>query len=172
METSTIIILLLKEIMKKVGYLIVLCLGFGYGCRNTEMKNYRVEEKDSANISVLVSMLYPKEHLLVKVNDHIILDKIGQDTTGSPTGEYYFRYPDSIIKIEVISQYKGKVLLKRLFRDTLTGVAQRSIFISRPFPKGMTKDNYKPYGYVPIDSSDRNITLENDAVYYKGLWQY
>lgn len=158
--------------MKKVCYLFIICLGYGYGCRNTKIKNYRVQEKDSANFSVFVSMLYPREHLLVKVNDHIVLDKIGDDTAGSPTSEYYFYYPDSIKKIEVTSQHKEKVFFKRLFEDTLTNVAQRTVFISRPFPKGMTKDNYKPYGYVPIDSSDRNITLENDAVYYKGMLRY
>lgn len=157
---------------KTACHLFIVCLCVCYGCRNSGVKNYRVKEKDSANFSVFVSMLYPKEHLLVKVNDYIILDKIGKDTTGNPTAMYYFRYPDSIKKIEVTSQYKGKVFLKRLFRDTLTGVAQRTIFISRPFPKGITKDNYKPYGYVPIDSSDRNITLENDAVYYKGTWRH
>jgi hypothetical protein len=157
--------------MKKVGYLFFIYVGFGYGCRNSENKNYRVQEKDSANFSVFVSMLYPKEHLLVKVNDQIILNKIGKDTTGSPTAMYYFSYPNSIKKIEVTSHFNGKKFLNKLFKDTLTNVAQRTIFLSRPFPKGMTKDNYIPYGYVPIDSSDRHITLENDAVYYKGMWR-
>lgn len=158
--------------MKTASYLFIACLCVGYGCRNNEVENYRLKEKDSANFSVFVSMLYPKEHLLVKVNDYIILDKIGKDTIGSPTAMYYFRYPDSIRKIEVTSKYSAKVLFTRLFKDTLTNAAQRTIFISRPFPKGMTKENYKPYGYVPIDSSDRQITLENDAVYYKGMWRY
>lgn len=157
---------------KRVCYLfIILLVYFTTGCGNTDVKNYRVRRKDSANFSVFVSMLFPKEHLLVKVNDHVILDKIGKDITGSPTGEHYFYYPDSIKKIEVVSQYKGKIILKRLFKDTLVGAAQRTIFLSQPFPKGMTKENYKPYGYVPIDSSDRNITLENDAVYYKGTFR-
>jgi hypothetical protein len=154
------------------AYLFIVCICLGYGCKNNEAKDYRVKEKGSANFSVFVSMLYPKEHLLIKINDDLILDQIGKETTGSPTAYNYFRYPDSIKKIEVTSQYKGKVFLKKLFKDTLTNIAQRSIFISRPFPKGMTKKNYKPYGYLPIDSSDRNITLENDAVYYKGMLRY
>ncbi len=72
-----------------------------YGSQNTEVKSYRVTEKDSANFSIFVTMLYPKEHLLIKVNDTIMLDQIGKDTTGSPTAYNYFRYPGRIKKIEV-----------------------------------------------------------------------
>lgn len=158
--------------MKKSYYLFIVILSLFCGCQNTENKNYRVTEKDSANFSVFVSMLYPKEHLLIKVNDTVILDQVGRDTTGSPTAYNHFRYPGRIKKIEVTSQYNGKLLFKRLFKDTLTASAQRSVFISRPFPKGMTKENYKPYGYVPVESSDRTITLEDDSVYYKGTWRY
>jgi hypothetical protein len=54
--------------IKAAFHLFIVCLFVGYGCRNSEARNYRVKEKDSANFSVFVSMLYPKEHLLVKVN--------------------------------------------------------------------------------------------------------
>ena len=158
--------------IKTACHLFIVCLFVGYGCRNSEVKNYRVKEKNSANFSVFVSMLYPKEHLLVKVNGDLILDQVGENITGSPTAYNHFHYPDSIKTIEVTSQYNGKVLFKRLFIDTLVNIAQRSVIISRPFPKGMTKENYKPYGYVSIDSSDRTITLINDAVYYKGTLRY
>ncbi|PYF74089.1 hypothetical protein [Pedobacter nutrimenti] len=158
--------------MRRIYYLFAICLCLGYGCQNNTTERYRVGQKDSANFTVFLSMLYPKEHLLVKVNDQIVLEKIGRDTTGSPTGEYYFHYPEPIKKIEVTSRYQQKVFLNKLFIDTLTDVAQRTVAISRPFPKGMTKTNYKPYGYVPIDSSDRHVTLLNDAVYYKGTWVY
>ncbi|PTT02778.1 hypothetical protein DBR11_04040 [Pedobacter sp. HMWF019] len=153
--------------MKRLYYILVPFLCLGYGCQNKTTKDYGVGTKDSANFTVFLSMLYPKEHLLVKVNNQVIFDKVGEDIKGSPTGEYYFHYPDTIKKIEITSQFKGKIVLNKSFIDTLTEAKQRTLIISRPFPKGMTKENYKPYGYVPIDSSDRHITLVNDAVHHK-----
>lgn len=84
---------IINDPVRKRIFVEIVCLGVGYGCRNSEVRNYTVKEKDSANFSVFVSMLYPKEHLMVKVYDYIILDRVGKGTTGNPTAMYYFCDP-------------------------------------------------------------------------------
>jgi hypothetical protein len=151
---------------------LLLVTAFFGACQSQSDKSYKVSVKDSANISVFVSMLYPKEHLVVKVNGNILMEQRGAENTGDPTRYLYFKYTDSIKEIAVDSYFNNETILHKTFKDTLTNVKQRSIFISRPFPKGMTKKNYKPYGYIPISKSQRNITLVDDYEYYKGSMTY
>jgi hypothetical protein len=143
-----------------------------FGCKGRGIRSYRVETKDSANFSVFISMLFPQERIFVKVNDEIVLDQIGDEIKGSPQSYLYFKYPSKIKKISVSGNYKGYITFERLYVDTLVNVSQRSLIISFPYPKGMTILNYKPYGFVPIKDANRNITLVDDAVYYKGTWRY
>ncbi len=142
------------------------------GCKFKEIGDYRVNDKDSANFSVFVSMLYPKERLLVKINEQVILDQTGDEIKGSPQSYIYFNYPDTIKKISVSGNYKGHVTFERLYVDTLLNVSQRSLIISFPFPKGRIRENYKPYGFIPIESSDRNIFLVDDSSQYKDTWEF
>jgi len=158
--------------MRTIGYLCIILLVAFTSCLHTENKNYKVETKDSANFSVLLFMLFPKEHLVVKINNEVVLDMIGSDSLGSPTSYMYFNYPDSIKSISVIGEHNKRITFQKEFKDTLINVARRSLVISLPFPKGMTKKTYKPYSYVPIKDADRNITLIDDAVQYKDIWIY
>lgn len=152
---------------------IVLIAVLLFGCKRNVENNYRVSAKDSANFSVFISMLYPEEILVVELNDaFIILNDTGRQVTGSPSSYNYFWFPDSIRKISISGHYKDKVTFHKIFKDTLVDVAQRSVFISRPFPKGMTKETYERYGYMPIDSAERKITLEDDHTYFKDTWRY
>lgn len=154
-----------------------LCFIFGFtvlfGCGVNIENNYVVSTKDSANFSVFVSMLYPGEKLVVELNDtFVILDEIGREDIGSPSSYNYFCFPDTIRKIRVSGQYKDIITFHKIFEDTLMNVKQKSVFISRPFPKGMTKETYQSYGQISIDSAERNITLEDDAKYFKDTWRY
>ena len=141
------------------------------GCKNNDIKNYEVNPKDSANFSVFVSMLYPQERLIVKINDYIILSEIGNDSLGSPSSYKYFKYPDSIKTIDILGSYNDKVTFERVFKDTLVRASQRSVFISRPFSKDVDKGFYESNGdYITIDSAYRTISLEDDSTYYKDTW--
>ena len=139
-------------------------------CKNKTAKNYEVSTKDSANFSISGSYIYPDESVKIKVNDKVFFERKGKKSTGSPAFWLYFLYPDAIKKIQVITYYKGKKRQDKIFIDTLMQVKQRSIIISGPFPKGMTKETYKPYGFVPPEKSERLIILVDDADHYKGMW--
>lgn len=141
-------------------------------CINRNERKYQVSIKDSANISIFISMLYPKENLVFKVNGIVLLDEMGADSTGNPTKYLYFKYPDTIRTIDIGSYYYGDTIFQKKIRDTLLDVKKRSVLISRPFPKGMTDKTYRNYGYVPIYESQRKVTLVDDYEYYKGTFTY
>lgn len=157
--------------MKRLIFILIIVTFFG--CRNSSQYSYEVNSKDSANISIYISMLYPKERLTVVLNDKsILLDEFGQDSIGNPSSYRYFHFPDTIRKIKVIGEYKDKITFHRIFRDTLLDAAQRSVFISYPIPKGKIHETNESCGYVPIDFAERIITLEDDKVYFKDTWRH
>lgn len=134
--------------------------------------NYEVDQKKEANFSVVCPELYPKEKLQVKINNSIILNVIGDDTTGSHSFWRCFYFPNNINTVEIDMYYKGNKKFHKVFHDTLNYAKNQSIIISRTFPKGMTKQTYRPYGFVPMDSAERKIMLVDDSVYYKGMRLY
>ena len=110
-------------------------------CKRThERINYRVESKDLANFSVQFPELQPKEKILIKINNEIILE----DTTNNPIGNSgfwrYYYYKDKIVKIEFLDFFNGDLKVNKVFKDTLTDVKQRTLIVSRPYPKGLTKE--------------------------------
>lgn len=143
-----------------------------YGCKGKETKSYRVQSKDSANFSIFISMLYPNEKILVKINDEIVLNQIGDKKKGSPQSYLYYKYPSKIKKISISGSHKGDVTFERLYIDTLLNVAQKSLILSYPSLKHMKEDNFKPYGFIRVKDAKRNIMLVDDAVHYKDTWRY
>lgn len=156
--------------MKNCTLIITLTLFVLCSCRNNTAKHYNVTKKDSANFSISGSYLYPEEKFEVKVNGELILTRIGEKGKGKPAFWMHFFYPNPIKKIQVTTYFKGKKRQEEIFTDTLVQVKQRTVIISGPFPKGMTKKTYKPYGFVPPEKSERLIFLVDDAIYYKGTW--
>ena len=96
----------------------------------------------------------------------------GNDTAPTYLFWKHFRFPDSIRLIEVTTYYKGEKKIEKVYRDTLMNSNSRSIIVSRTFPIGMTKESYNSFGFVPMDSADRKITLVDDSVHYKNTWIY
>ncbi|ALJ00739.1 hypothetical protein [Rufibacter tibetensis] len=136
-----------------------------------ERKDYEVQENELANFSVISPELYPEERLEVKLNGELVVET-GINTSWTHSFWKHFYYPDSIKLIEVSIYYKGEKKLEKVYRDTLMTSNSRSIIVSRTFPKGITKENYKQHGFVPMDSADRKITLVDDSVHYKNTWVY
>lgn len=147
------------------------CLWLSSWIQEQEKKSYEVQEKESANFSVLSPELYPEERLEVKLNSELVL-VTGNDTAPTFSFWKHYNYPDSIKLIEVTTYYKGEKKVEKAYRDTLMNSNSRSIIVSRTFPKEMTKENYKPHGFVPMDSADRKIMLVDDSVHYKDTWLY
>jgi hypothetical protein len=156
--------------MRRATTLLLLLLVFG--CNSRKIKDYRVQEKDSANFSVFISMLYPKEKIVVKINGEAILDQTGDEKNGGPQSYLYYNYPDKILKIAVSGSHNGYATFEQLFLDTLVNVQQKTLIISYPFPKGMSRKGYKPSEPVPLKNAYRHITLVDDAVQYKDEWRY
>ena len=132
--------------------------------------DYEVYQKKRANLSVICPELYPEEKLKIKINNINILT-MGNNTMSHSFWKYFY-FPDNINVIEVNMYYRDKRKFYKIFRDTLDYAKRRSIIISRTFPKGMTKQTYRPYGFVPMDSAERKITLVDDSVHFKGMRLY
>ena len=133
-------------------------------------RQYRVTTKDSANFSIILPEILPKERMIVKINDEVIEDITGKDSLGNPSSWRYYKYPLKITHVEFINYYLGTEKIRKEFNDTLEDIPQRTLIVTRPFPQGMTKLNWRRYGFVSIDTGMRSITLVNDAVEFKGTW--
>lgn len=155
--------------MKKV-YFIWIIIAFG-GCGdNDKQVDFRVSTKDSANFSIQFPELQFGERIEIRINDEIILSKIGDEALGTAAFWNYYQYPRDISKIEFLDYYDDHLKIQKVFADTLVGSKQRTLIVSRPFPKGMTKENWRPYGFVSIDTGDRHVKLVDDSVEFSGMW--
>jgi hypothetical protein len=142
-----------------------------YACRTESSRiSYRVKNKENGNFSVQFPELQPKEKILVKVNDVIVLEDSAKGSIANPGFWRYFKYPKKIFKIQFLDFYNGILKVNKIFRDTLTETKQRTLIISRPVPKGITKKNWKHYGFVSIEKGDREVLLVNDSIAFKDLW--
>lgn len=156
--------------MKK-NIIIFFVLTLLMACKDSEKSNsYRVSTKDSANFSVMTPEIQTKEKIVIKINNEVIWIEEGKDSIGNPGAWRYYKYPGKIKTIQFLDYYKGSEKINKLFKDTLTEIPQRTLIITRPFPKGMTNSNWRKYGFVSIDTGERSIVLVNDAVYFKGMW--
>lgn len=155
--------------MKK-KYFIFICIIFTNCGRNKDQYNFQVSTKDSANFSVQFPELQFEEAIEVRINDKIILSEIGTEPLGISGFWNYYRYPSKITKIEFLDYYKNKLKIRKVFSDTLNDSKQITLIVSRPFPKGMTKKNWKKYGFVSIDTGDRHVNLVDDSVQFNGMW--
>ncbi|GGH31448.1 hypothetical protein FAZ19_22465 [Sphingobacterium alkalisoli] len=155
--------------MKKICFLWIIIVFFG--CEGSgDHIDFQVSTKDSANFSVQFPELQFGEKIEIKINDEIIVSKIG-DRAFSTSGFWnYYKYPGEIVKIEFLDYYHNQLKIRKIFADTLVESRQRTLIVSRPFPKGMTKENWKPYGFVSIDTGDRYIKLVADSVEFSGMW--
>lgn len=155
--------------MLKRGLIYIICCLLGSCLQKQERKDYQVQERESANFSVLSPELYPEERLIVKINGDVVLEE-GNEASFDTAFWKHFLYPDSIRIVEVTTFYKGEKKIEKVYRDTLKYANRRSVLISRTFPKGMTKENYEQFSFVAMDSADRKITLVDDSVHYKDAW--
>lgn len=138
------------------------------GCKEKN-DDYRVNKNDKSNFAVFMSFLYPDEHLTIRLNGKLLMEQTGEKITGAPTNYTFYYFPDTVKSISIKADYKGKITMKRDFVDTLVNSPEKRITISRPHPKGMTKYNYKPYSYVPIEKSERTITLSDTIDRYNDV---
>lgn len=151
-------------------YFIFIWIIFTNCGRNKDQYNFQVSTKDSANFSIQFPELQFEEVIEVRINDEIILTKIGKEPSGASGFWNYYRYPSAINKIEFIDYYKKKLKIRKIFTDTLNDSKQRTLIVSRPFPKGMTKINWRKYGFVSIDTGNRHVNLVDDSVEFHGMW--
>jgi len=159
-----------RKIDMKKKYFIFIWILFTNCGRNKDQNNFQVSTKESANFSVQFPELQFEEAIEVKINDKIILSEIGSEHSGTSGFWNYYRYPSKITKIEFLDYYKNKLKIRKVFTDTLNDSKQRTLIVSRPFPKGRTKKNWKNYGFVSIDTGDRNVNLVDDSVQFNGMW--
>jgi hypothetical protein len=136
------------------------------GCKNKADQTYRVSDKDSANFTVAIVMLYPDERLLVKVNNEVLLDTTG-GIPGSLDSRLYFKYPKKISTISASGVYNGTQTFNRFFKDTLSRVPKLSLVIPFPMPKATWKGKDESDNRVPMESTERNIVLLDDTAYPK-----
>lgn len=144
---------------------ILLAVGI-LGCKNKAAQTYRVPDKDSANFTVAIIMLYPGERLLVKLNNEVLLDTTG-DASGRLDSRLYFKYPKKIGTISVSGVYNGTKTFNRYFKDTLSLVPKLSLVIPFPMPKATWKRKDESDNRVPMESTERNIVLLDDTAYPK-----
>jgi hypothetical protein len=133
--------------------------------------NYEVSVKDSANFSIDGPELQPQERLVVMLEKYVIFDKTGKSVTGNHSFWKYYSYPNEIKSITVRDYFKGELKIEKVFKDTLLNIPQRSIIISRAFPKGVKRENWSRYGFVSMDTATRSVLLVDDSEYYKGTWR-
>jgi len=135
-----------------------------------KVENYRVNKKAIGNFSVISPEIQPYERMVVRVNDDVIWDAQGKGPLGKPGAWRYYKYPRKIKKIQFIDYYNSVIKLSKEFKDTLVKIPQRTLIISRSFPKHSNKSHLRKRGFVSIDTGKRLIILVNDAVYFKGTW--
>ncbi|WP_129717408.1 hypothetical protein [Pedobacter sp. SYP-B3415] len=156
--------------MSRKALIIVLFLMSAFGCRRQpNITNYRVDSIDSSNFSIQFRELQAHEKIALKLNDELIL-KDSAKAGRKPGFWRYYYYPKSIVKIEFSNYLNGQLKLRKIFKDTLVNVAHRTLIVSRPFPKGLNAKNWKPYGFVSIDTGTREVRLVNDAVAFREYW--
>lgn len=151
-------------------YFIFIWIIFTNCGRNKDQYNFQVSTKDSANFSVQFPELQFEEAIEVRINDTIILTKMGTEPSGTSGSWDYYKYPSKINKIEFLDYYKKKLKIIKVFSDTLNDSKQRTLLVSRAFPKGMTNKNWRRYGFVSIDTGDRHVNLVDDSVQFNGMW--
>lgn len=144
---------------------ILLAIGI-LGCKNKADQTYRMPDKDSANFTVAIVMLYPGERLLVKLNNEVLLDTTG-DASGRLDSRLYFKYPKKVKTIAVSGVYNGTKTFNRYFKDTLSRVPKLALVIPFPMPKATWKPKNESDNRVPMESTERNIVLVDDTAYPK-----
>jgi hypothetical protein len=153
-----------KYIICIIAILLVACQD------SVEVRNYRVKKKDNANFSVITPELQPEERIVIKINGDVIWDELGKGVNGNPGAWRYFKYPGAITRIEFLDHYKNVLKINKEFNDTLKDARQRTLIISRTYPKYLKLYDYKRVGVVSIDTGLRSVQLLNDAVAFKGTW--
>ncbi|MBD1392589.1 hypothetical protein [Mucilaginibacter glaciei] len=153
------------------SFLIIMLCSTYFACKQSSKEiDYGVVSKDSGNFSVQFPELQYQERILITINDDIILSDSATKLSGNPIFWKYYNYPKKIIKIEFSDFFKGKLKERKTFKDTLIDIKQRTLIVSRPIPKGITKANWKPYGLVSIDTGFRKVNLVNDSIAFSGMW--
>jgi hypothetical protein len=150
-----------------VPYMLILFLS---SCDSREIYKYQ-GNKRSKNLTFDAATIFKDEILTIKYNNEIILShKVDSIKGYFCYREFLLPFTDKFI-ISISTTHKGKTYIDTTFYGSKTDFGYHLI-VSQPYPFNwkdyFTKDSpvrIREWGYLPIDSSLRNVTFVADTVY-------